>query len=136
MVSKRLLLLSLLTLSLGGCYQWTRLNEFGASPPLTPTQDPTAHRGYQPVRMPMPEQTYDTHAPNSLWRTGAKAFFKDQRASRVGDIVTVLVKSTDKIEFKNETINKKDPGKIDSTITSFFGQEKHLPNPQGSHLSH
>ena len=94
---------------------------------MTPTQDPTARQGYYPVHMPMPKPTKETYSPNSLWRTGSRAFFKDQRANRVGDIVTVFVRSTEKIEFKNETENKRDPNKMDASITSFFGLEKHLP---------
>ena len=117
---------------LSGCYHWTRFNEIGSSPPLTPTQDPTARQGYYPVHMPMPPQSYETYSPNSLWRTGARAFFKDQRASRVGDIVTVLVRSTEKIEFKNETENTRNPTNISASVGSFFGLEKHLPNPTGA----
>lgn len=119
--------LSICLLTLNGCYNWTRFIETGANPPMTPTQDPTARQGYAPVHMPMPNPTKERYSPNSLWRTGARAFFKDQRASRVGDIVTILVRSTEKIEFKNETENKRDPSKADASATNIFGLEKHLP---------
>lgn len=125
----RLLWLSLLCAHLGGCYTSTRLREFGTQPPMTPTQDPTARKGYRPLRMPMPDEKKETSAPNSLWRTGARAFFKDQRASKIGDIVTVLVRSTERIEFRNETTNKRDPGEISSSLGAFFGLEQKIPNP-------
>ena len=44
--------------------------------------------------MPTPEPV--SYASNSLWRQGSRAFFKDQRARQIGDLVTVRVKVTDK----------------------------------------
>ena len=62
----------------------------------TAIQNPTAAPGYKPVQMPMPAPQPAIYQPNSLWRTGSRAFFKDQRAHQVGDILTVKVKITDK----------------------------------------
>jgi len=53
--------------------------------------------------MPMPQPTPVHYNSNSLWRSGARAFFKDQRASRVGDILTSKGMITDKAEFDNAT---------------------------------
>ncbi len=36
--------------------------------------------GYEPVHMPMPEPTAAVYNENSLWRSGSREFFKDQRA--------------------------------------------------------
>ena len=124
----KILSLVICTATLSGCYHWTRFIETGSNPPMTPTQDPTARQGYAPVHMPMPTPTKETYSPNSLWRTGARAFFKDQRAARVGDIVTVHVRSSEKIEFKNETENKRDPSESKASATNVFGLEKYLPN--------
>ena len=70
---------------------------------LSPIEDPTAAKGYKPVQMPMPEVAHASYAPNSLWRTGSRAFFKDQRARNVGDLVTVKVKVTDRAQLNNTT---------------------------------
>ena len=68
----------------------------GEQPPLSAIENPTTQPGYKPVQMPMPTPQPASYNPNSLWRNGSRAFFKDQRAHQVGDILTVKVKITDK----------------------------------------
>jgi flagellar L-ring protein precursor FlgH len=82
-----------------------------------------AQPGYKPVQMPMPAPQPASYNPNSLWRNGSRAFFKDQRAHQVGDILTVAVKITDKASIANETQRSR-TNKEDSTIDSFFGRTK------------
>ena len=101
--ASRLALLAAATLSLGACGSLDRLANVGRQPDLSAIQDPTAQAGYKPVRMPMPNPQPVSYAANSLWRTGSRGFFKDQRAQQVGDIVTVMVKVTDKATLNNET---------------------------------
>ncbi|WP_336486523.1 flagellar basal body L-ring protein FlgH [Methylobacterium nigriterrae] len=95
--------LALAATGLGACNTVDRLSQVGATPTLSAIQDPTAQAGYRPVRLPMPEVQPVSYAPNSLWRTGSRAFFKDQRAARIGDLVTVKVNVTDKANLNNET---------------------------------
>ncbi|HTN62656.1 MAG TPA: flagellar basal body L-ring protein FlgH [Devosia sp.] len=92
-----------LTAVLAGCNTMDRLASVGNAPPLTAIQDPTAMAGYVPVRMPMPEAIADTYQPNSLYRTSAKGFFKDERAHRIGDILTVIVTIDDNAQIDNAT---------------------------------
>jgi flagellar L-ring protein precursor FlgH len=106
--------------SLGACNTADRLSQIGAQPTLSAIADPTAQPGYRPVRLPMPEVQPVSYAPNSLWRTGSRAFFKDQRAARIGDLVTVKVNVTDKANLNNET-------KRSRSNTEGFG----LPNAFG-----
>jgi flagellar L-ring protein FlgH len=58
---------------------------------MSPVMSPTQHQDYRPISMPMPTPTILEPAANSLWRPGARAFFKDQRAKVVGDVLTVVV---------------------------------------------
>ncbi|KFL28434.1 flagellar L-ring protein FlgH [Devosia riboflavina] len=92
-----------LTVALAGCNTMDRLANVGNAPPLTQIQDPTTLAGYQPVRMPMPEPMADTYQSNSLYRTSARGFFKDERAHRVGDILTVKVLVDDSAKISNTT---------------------------------
>ncbi len=89
--------------ALAGCNTMDRLANVGQAPVLTAIQDPTTTAGYQPVRMPMPEPIADTYQPNSLYRTSAKGFFKDERAHRIGDILTVMVTIQDSAKINNQT---------------------------------
>jgi flagellar L-ring protein precursor FlgH len=62
---------------------------------------------------------------NSLWRTGARAFFNDQRASRVGDILTVQIDIDDSAKTQNGT-NTSRTTTNKSGIPHFFGLESTL----------
>ncbi|MFO1185562.1 MAG: flagellar basal body L-ring protein FlgH [Bauldia sp.] len=95
--------IALLSLAMAGCSSIDRLAGVGSPPPLTAIDNPAAVTGYAPVRMPMPIPVVDDHSANSLWRTGSRTFFRDQRAQRVGDILTVTVKITDKADIQNTT---------------------------------
>jgi flagellar L-ring protein precursor FlgH len=86
-----------------GCSSLDRLSQIGEKPKLTEIENPTTQPGYKPVQMPMPKPETASYNANSLWRNGSRAFFKDQRASRIGDILTVTVNITDKANIANET---------------------------------
>jgi len=77
--------------------------QINKEPYLTAIENPTAVAGYRPVSMPMPAPEPPVFSSNSLWRSGARAFFKDQRAKRVGDILTVDVTFSDKAIIDNKT---------------------------------
>ncbi|GGE40592.1 flagellar L-ring protein 1 [Agaricicola taiwanensis] len=92
-----------LALLVANCGAADRLKQVGQPPALAAIEDPTAQPGYRPVRMPMPDPEVATYQANSLWQTGSRGFFKDQRAQKVGDILTVKVQVSDRAEFENET---------------------------------
>jgi flagellar L-ring protein precursor FlgH len=88
---------------LQGCGALQRLSEVGSTPAMTPITDPTRAPDWRPITMPMPTPQPAMATANSLWRPGSRAFFKDQRAAQVGDIVTVVVNIGDSAVLKNET---------------------------------
>lgn len=96
------LLLAALVL-LGGCGTLQRLSDVGRPPTMTPVGDPTQEANWRPLTMPMPTPQVASDQANSLWRAGSRAFFKDQRAATVGDILTVLVNIADAANLKNDT---------------------------------
>ncbi len=117
--------LAALALALGACGTADRLANVGRAPALSAIEDPTALPGYKPVRMPMPDVAPAAFASNSLWRQGSRAFFKDQRASRVGDLVTVRVRVTDRAQFDNQTRRSRQ-GAESLGAGSLFGFETQL----------
>ncbi|CAK0741122.1 Flagellar L-ring protein [Azospirillaceae bacterium] len=104
----RNLVLGATMLTLPACNGFTRLSEVGNGPQLSKIEDPQANPEYKPVNLPMPQPMVAERNPNSLWRGGARAFFKDQRAQRVGDLMTVIVSVQDQAVFKNTSNRTRD----------------------------
>jgi len=111
------------TVLLSGCTALDRIANLGEQPPLSAINNPTTQPGYKPVHMPMPTPQTASYSPNSLWRNGSRAFFKDQRAHQVGDILTVTVNLNDKAAIANETQRSRE-NKEDSGVDNFFGKSK------------
>jgi flagellar L-ring protein precursor FlgH len=108
---------------LSGCAAFDRLKNIGEQPALSAVDNPTARPGYKPVQMPMPAAQPASYNPNSLWRNGSRAFFKDQRAHQIGDILTVKVNITDRANIANETQRSR-KNEEDSGVDNFFGKTK------------
>src|SRR5688572_13509073 len=88
---------------LSGCNMASRLANVSQAPVLTAIESPVDQPGYQPVQMPMPEIVQASYQPNSLFSNEARGFFKDQRAHKIGDILTVIVTIDDQAQISNQT---------------------------------
>jgi flagellar L-ring protein FlgH len=119
---RRLLPVALAAALLGGCNAVQRISEIGAEPALSTIQNPVAQRDYQPVALPMPRPESMEYQANSLWRPGSRAFFKDQRANRVGDILTVAIDLADEANITNESTRSRSNSE-NADLTNFLGYE-------------
>jgi flagellar L-ring protein precursor FlgH len=94
---------AVLSTLLGGCNAIDRLSNIGKEPALSPVGERIEQATRQPVIMPMPAPKPEVYQANSLWRQGARAFFRDQRARDVGDVLTVKVIIADEASLENES---------------------------------
>ena len=118
-VSRFLLAVSAASL-LAGCSAYQRLSNLGQDPKLSPLTSTT-----QQVSVPMPPPPPSPSAAGSLWQTGARGFFHDPRATRVGDVLTVTISIADAATLSNTTTRSR-TNSDDANLTNFFGLEKYL----------
>lgn len=119
-----------LCVALSACGTWGRLKDVGRAPKLSETQAPpapvaeasltqlsTAQRSGEIADPP-------AAAPSaSLFRNGAGALFQDQRASKVGDILTIRIDIADKASLSNATSRSRS-GSEAGGASALFGLEK------------
>jgi flagellar L-ring protein precursor FlgH len=129
MTRLRIILLAASTLSLTGCADTIRrLDQIGEQPPLTKIENPQMRPDYKPLSWPLPDpEATSTRTANSLWQPGARGFFRDQRATRVGDILRVNVDIADNAKFDNVT-NASRNTSDQSSAPRLFGLERKLGN--------
>jgi flagellar L-ring protein FlgH len=88
---------------LGGCAD--RIADFNREPKLTPVGS-----GLHPNRTPILIQPDVVTHPkdNSFWQDASADLFRDPRATRVGDVVTVKISIKDKASLDNSTERSRD----------------------------
>ena len=130
--ASRLLAVMLIAAMLTGCNLFSRLSGVGDGPELTNIHNPVSRPDYRPVSLPMPAPQAAEDNPNSLWRSGARAFFKDHRAKEVGDILTVELNLDDSASLANTTERDRADSE-DTDVTNFLGLEAEYSKvlPQG-----
>ncbi len=81
-----------------------RLSRVGKEPDLAEIKNPQEDPKYKQLSWPMPQENQVAgRNANSLWQPGSRAFFKDQRARNVGDILRVKVTIDDQAQIDNKT---------------------------------
>jgi flagellar L-ring protein precursor FlgH len=119
--------LSVVLATASGCDAVDRLEQVGRKPPQSKMTNPAKLHDNQRVKIPMPAPRPEDDAkhPNSLWSPGSRAFFKDQRASEVGDILSVVIDIDDQAELENETTREREAGE-NAGLSNFLGLESQL----------
>ncbi len=115
-----------LAVALSGCGTLQRLSEVGRPPVMTPASDPTKDPNWRPMTMPSPRPEAVPADADSLWRSGSRAFFKDQRAAQVGDILTVQVNVADTAALSNVTSTTR-TGAENMATPNLLGFEQQIP---------
>lgn len=125
------LLLTSVFFTLAAC---STAKEAVMGPQLAPIGYPAALVPAQQQILPPPQP--QSASANSLWRTGARTFFNDQRARHVGDILTVQIDIDDRAQMQNSTSRSRS-NEMQSGINSLFGLESSLGRvlPEGSDAS-
>lgn len=109
-----------------------RLERVGSRPPMTAVTNPQTRSDYQPLSWPLPDpEAKSTRTANSLWQPGARGFFRDQRASRVGDILRVNIAVADQAKLDNRTDRQRDSAES-ANATALLGQEGNLAKLTGA----
>ena len=122
---QQLVTISVLAASLGACSNLNRLGSIGQEPPMSAIKDVVAPVRESTISVPQPDPNRK-HEANSLWRTGARAFFEDQRASQVGDILTVQIAIADQAQIGNQTSRSRSSSE-EVGLDNFGGVETAIP---------
>lgn len=123
-----LAVLALVGGSLTGC---AAVSEFRNGPALEAVESPQHLAGDGPVSLPMPAVQESESSSGSLWQAGARTFFADQRARRVGDILTVLISIDDSANLSNSTERERDSAS-NLGVPNVFGLESRYAALLGS----
>lgn len=118
----RPLLLPLLALSLTACGATQRADLRPEISDVTLDQRVMPEIDQVTIPMPAPEAPLarDRAQGASLWRGGSDSFFDDQRAQRVGDIVTINITIDDTARLSNQSSRSRE-GEADIANPSLFG---------------
>lgn len=98
---------------LGGCFQ--SIQELNKAPPLSPVGTGIVPDNTVVGPMPVAHPSYVSHA--SLWQDSAADIFRDARATRVGDLITVKISIKDQASFNN-TMSANRDSTVEMNITN------------------
>lgn len=112
-------------LAVSACSAVDRIENIGRPPQMAPIESPAVQASYQPVSLAPQQVPAATQMSNSLWAPGARSFFRDPRASRVGDILTINVSIADAAKLSN-TSTRARTNSDGANLTNLFGLEGQL----------
>lgn len=134
----RLIAIGLAASTLSACGTAERVANIGRAPKLSPIEGVTAPsmqaslaNQQQMAAVRSGEAAQQAENGASLWRSGSRAFFRDPRASQVGDILTVQIAISDQAQVNNTTSRSRSNSE-NAGIPGLLGLEKHLPGDPSS----
>lgn len=129
-MAKMLGLVISVTVMLPGCGAVSRIGDIGKAPDLAPIEAARVvpqqnSPEKQAIQVQAPQMVALTNNRNSLWRVGSKNFFRDQRASKIGDILTINITVNDKASIDNKTTRTRSSSDT-ASVPNFLGLESKL----------
>jgi len=120
-------------LTMTGCSAIDRIGNIGKAPDLAPIESTRvvpqkSENTQRPIQY---QQALQSGQPGSLknqaslWKVGSKHFFKDQRASMIGDILTVNITINDEATIDNTTSRTR-ANSDNANLSKFLGLEAGL----------
>ncbi|MGM0422715.1 MAG: flagellar basal body L-ring protein FlgH [Pseudomonadota bacterium] len=126
--------LAAMALMLSACGTADRIANIGKEPEMSKIENPQEAADYRPVSLPMPTANTKPNEANSLWQADRQTFFKDQRASNIGDILTVMIDIQDEAELENASERSRS-GSEDVDMPNMMGIEDQLTKVLPEELS-
>lgn len=92
---------------------------------MSPMTMPEVARVQVPMPPPEVPRAPERGEASSLWQRGSGGFFADQRATQVGDILTILIQIDDNAQLSNSSERQRS-GSSSMTKPTFFGYGKKI----------
>jgi flagellar L-ring protein precursor FlgH len=102
-----------------------RIKHIGQPPALSPIAVPPGIVSGAPVQVPQPAAENQPPQANSLWQIGSRSFFRDPRAAKIGDLLTVQIDIGDQAKIANTT-TRSTTASENANVTNFLGLESRL----------
>ena len=103
-----------------------KIHQIGQPPSLSPIAVPANIAAGALVSVAQPPPPPEARELNSLWRQGSRSFFRDPRAQKTGDILTVNIAIGDQAKIANSTSRTRS-GEESAGVPNFLGLESRLP---------
>ncbi|HXJ03323.1 MAG TPA: flagellar basal body L-ring protein FlgH [Micropepsaceae bacterium] len=111
---------------LAGCASTVeKIDQIGKPPALHPIAVPQGIVAGAPVSLPQPVPDNQPPQANSLWQVGSRSFFRDPRAAKIGDLLTVQIAIGDQAKIANTTTRTTNASE-NANATNALGLESRL----------
>jgi flagellar L-ring protein precursor FlgH len=108
---------------LGACANAVdKIQHIGEPPALSPVVVPPNPPPFNPAAA---QVSLEPRQPNSLWQSGSRSFFRDPRAAKVGDLLTVQIDIGDQAKIANTT-SRSTTASENANAANFLGLESRL----------